>query len=112
MLPPLPTFPDSVEQTPSASLPINQDFTQPVRLAKELLSAADKNPTTKKTASTLLAPIIYWTRKEVRAMRDWAIPKNTRKSTNWATTVWIDRTIAGVNTEYRRSAAQLPCCLI
>ena len=72
---------------------------QPVRPAKELLSAADKTLTTKKTASTRFAPIIL--DKEVKAMREQAIPKNTRKLTNWATTVWIDWT------EYRRSTTLL-----
>ena len=57
-----------------------------------------KTPTIKKTASTRFAPII--SDKEVRAMRERAIPKNTKKSTNWATTVWIDWT------EYRRMAAE------
>ena len=117
LLPPLPTFPDSVKQTPSTSFLINQDSVkqtqriaadqsrlhrtdaQPVRPAKELLSAADKTLTTKKTASTRCAPIIL--DKEVKAMREQAIPKNTRKLTNWATTVWIDWT------EYRRSTALL-----
>lgn len=47
-----------------------------------------KASTTKKIASTQFAPII--SDKEVRAIREQTILKNTRKMTNWATTVWID----------------------
>ena len=36
-------------------------------------------------------------------MKEWAIPKNTRKSTDWATTVWIDWT------EYRSAAGEDVC---
>ena len=46
------------------------------------------SPTCKKNLSTRFAPIV--SDEEVKAMRVRAIPKNTRKTTNWANTVWID----------------------
>ena len=81
----LPINQDSVEQIPSASLPINQDCVEqtPSQCVqrKSFSQQLMKTPTIKKTASTRFAPII--SDKEVRAMRERAIPKNTKKCMAW-----------------------------
>ena len=61
-----------------------------------------KTPTRKKTVFARFAPII--SDREVQVMRERAKPANTRNSTDWATTVWIEWT------EYRRSVAEEDIC--
>ena len=119
-LPPLLFNQDSVEQTGTGliapdeqtssdslrPLPLDQDCVErtagdcdPQTTSQQLI----KTPTRRRTVSARFAPIV--SDREVQLMRERAKPANTRKSTNWATTVWIEWT------EYRRSVAEEDICV-